>query len=128
MASDKIENYKDNPAFEFITSCPTNWSETVVPHAKIGEYVTIARKDRDSENWYVGSITNEESRSLSLPLNFLDSNVTYKAKLFRDGDDADYKTNPYSVLIEEIEVRVDSTLDLNLATSGGTAIILTKQE
>lgn len=127
MASDKIENYKDNPAFEFITSCPTNWSKTVVPHAKIGEYVTIARKDRNSDDWYVGSITNENSRTLSLPLDFLDSNATYKAKLFRDGSNADYKTNPYPVLIEEIEVTADSILDLDLATSGGAAIILTKQ-
>ena len=126
MASDKIENYEDNPAFEFITSCPTNWSKTVVPHAKIGEYVTIARKDRDSENWYVGSITNEEGRTLSLTLDFLDSHATYKAKLFRDGPDADYDANPYPVLIEEIEVTTDSTINLELATGGGTAIILTK--
>lgn len=126
MASDKIENYEDNPAFEFITSCPTNWSKTVVPHAKIGEYVTIARKDRDSENWYVGSITNEEGRTLSLTLDFLDSHATYKAKLFRDGPDADYDANPYPVLIEEIEVTADSTINLELATGGGTAIILTK--
>lgn len=128
MASDMIENYENNPAFEFITSCPTNWSKTVVPHAKIGEYLTIARKDRDSENWYIGSITNEEARNLSLSLDFLDANSTYKAKLFKDGENADYKTNPYPVSIEELEVDASTVIELNLATSGGTAIILTKME
>lgn len=126
MASDMIENYENNPAFEFITSCPTTWAKTVVPDAKIGEYVTIARKDRDSENWFVGSITNEESRNLSLPLTFLDKDAKYKAKIFKDGKDAEYKTNPYPVDIEEKEVISDTVLNLELATSGGTAIILEK--
>ncbi len=126
MASDMIENYENNPAFEFITSCPVNWSKTVVPDAKIGEYVTIARKDRDSENWYIGSITNAEKHNLALPLIFLDKGVTYKAKIFKDGKDAEYKTNPYPVDIEEKEVTAETVLNLELATSGGTAIILTK--
>ncbi|MFV0536011.1 MAG: glycoside hydrolase family 97 protein [Dysgonomonas sp.] len=126
MASDMIENYENNPAFEFITSCPANWSKTIVPDAKIGEYITIARKDRDSENWYVGSITNAEKRSLSLPLTFLDKGATYKAKIFKDGKGAEYKTNPYPVDIEEKEVTAETVLSLELATSGGTAIILMK--
>lgn len=126
MASDMIENYENNPAFEFITSCPANWSKTVVPDAKIGEHITIARKDRDSENWYVGSITNAEKRSISLPLTFLDKGATYKAKIFKDGKDAEYKINPYPVDIEEKEVTAETVLNLELATSGGTAIILTK--
>lgn len=126
MASDMIENYEGKPAFEFITSCPTNWAKTVVPHASIGEYVTIARKDRDTDNWYVGSITNAESRNLSLTLDFLDKDASYRAKIFKDGKDVDWKTNPYPVDIEEKEVKSDTVLELNLATSGGTAIILTK--
>lgn len=126
MAADMIENYEDKPAFEFITSCPTNWSKTVVPEAKIGEYLTIARKDRDSEDWFIGSITNQNSRSVSLPLSFLDEGATYKAKIFKDGKDADYKTNPYIVDIEEIDVTSKTILDLQQATSGGTAIILRK--
>lgn len=127
MASDMIENYENRPEFEFITSCPANWSKTVVPDAKIGEYVTIARKDRDSENWFVGSITNAEKRNLSLPLTFLDSGEKYKAKIFKDAKDADYKANPYKVEIQEMDVTSDTVLNLELATSGGTAIILRKQ-
>ncbi len=126
MASDMIENYENNPAFDFITSCPTSWSKTLVPDAEIGEYVTIARKDRNSENWFVGSITNKQERNLSLPLNFLDKGVKYKAKIFRDGDAADYKTNPYPVIIEEKEVISDTVLDLKLLPGGGTAIRIEK--
>uniref|UniRef100_S0DEL2 Glycoside hydrolase family 97 protein n=1 Tax=termite gut metagenome TaxID=433724 RepID=S0DEL2_9ZZZZ len=126
MASDDIDNYEGNPAFEFITSCPTNWAKTVIPDAAIGEYITVARKDRDSENWYVGSITNADSRQVSLPLTFLDADARYKARIFKDGKDAEYLTNPYPVEIEEIEVDAATTLYLKLATSGGAAIILTK--
>ncbi len=127
MASDMIENYDRYPEpFEFITSCPTNWAKTVVPHAKIGEYLTVARKDRDSGNWYVGSITNGESRYPSLSLDFLDHGVTYRAKIFKDGAGASYNTNPYPVAIEESEVTSATVLDLALAAGGGTAIILTR--
>lgn len=127
MASDLIENYENNPAFEFITSCPANWSKTVIPEAKIGEYVTIARKDRDSENWYAGSITGSSARKLVLPLNFLDEGITYKAKIFKDGKGADYKTNPYPVDIETSDVTSATVLDIDLASGGGTAVILVKQ-
>ena len=128
MASDMIEHYAANPEpFEFITSCPTNWSKTVVPHAEIGEYVTIARKERNGDTWYVGSITNGGSRRLTLPLDFLDEGVTYRAKLFRDGEGADYVTDPYPVAIEEIDVDAASTIELALARSGGAAIILSRK-
>jgi len=126
MASDMIENYENNPAFEFITSCPANWSKTVVPNAEIGKYVTIARKDRDSENWYLGSITNADSRDLSVALGFLDKNAKYKARIFRDGENADFENNPYPVDILEMDVTSETVLPLHLAKSGGTAIILTK--
>lgn len=127
MASDMIENYENNPAFEFITSCPANWAKTVVPQAKIGEYVTIARKDRDSENWYLGSITNENSRDVALSFDFLDKGAIYKAKIFKDGEGAEYKSNPYPVEISEQEITSDTQLNIHLATSGGVAIILEKQ-
>lgn len=126
MASDMIENYENNPAFEFITSCPVNWSKTVVPNAKIGEYVTIARKDKDSENWYLGSITNADSRKLNVTLNFLDKNVKYKAKIFKDGKNADFEKNPYPVEILEMEVDSETVLPVSLARSGGTSVILVK--
>lgn len=127
MASDMIENYENNPdPFKFVTLCPTTWSKTIVPHAKIGEYITIARKDRDSENWFVGSITNSESRELSLDLKFLNRGDRYRVQLYKDGADADYKINPYSLDIENFEVTSDSILQIKMAPSGGVAIIFEK--
>lgn len=126
MASDMIESYENNPAFEFITSCPTDWSKTVVPDAKIGEFVTIARRDKATDNWFLGSITNKDARTVKLDLKFLDSNKKYKAKIFRDGKGADYETNPYPIIIEEKEVDSKTILSVDLARSGGVAIILTK--
>lgn len=126
MASDMIENYESNPAFEFITSCPTDWSRTVVPEAKIGEFVTIARKSKNSEQWYVGSITNKNPRTANIKLSFLDNNTKYKAKIFRDGPEANYKNNPYPILIEEKIVDSTSNFHIEQASGGGTAIIFTK--
>lgn len=126
MASDMIENYENNPAFEFITSCPTDWSKTVVPDAKIGEFVTIARRDKETDNWFLGSITNKDARTVKLDLKFLDPSKKYKAKIFRDGKGADYETNPYPIIIEEKEVDSKTILSVDLARSGGVAMILTK--
>lgn len=126
MASDMIENYENNPAFEFITSCPTDWSKTVVPDAKIGEFVTIARRDKATDNWFLGSITNKDARTVKLDLKFLDPSKKYKAKIFRDGKGADYETNPYPIIIEEKEVDSKTILSVDLARSGGVAMILTK--
>lgn len=127
MAADMIENYEKNPEpFEFITSCPVNWSKTIVPEAEIGEYVTVARKDRESDNWFVGSITNENDREMYLPLDFLDANTTYKAKIFKDGPEANYRTNPYTITIEEVSVTSDTILIIPQAKGGGTAVMFTK--
>lgn len=126
MASDMIENYENIPAFEFITKVPTTWSKTLVPHAKIGEYVTIARKTVDSGDWYVGSITNENARELSLSLDFLEKDAEYQMRIFEDGKEADYKSNPYEVAISERKVRSTDTIKLKLATSGGAGIIFHK--
>lgn len=127
MASDMIENYEKNlEAFEFITSCPTDWEKTIVPEAKIGEYLTIARKDKKSDNWFVGSITNENAREMFLSLNFLDEGAVYTAKIFQDGANADYLSNPYAINIKELKVTSDSVLVIPQAAGGGTAIIISK--
>lgn len=128
MASDMIENYEKNQEpFKFIASCPANWAKTVIPHAEIGEYITIARKDRESADWYVGSITNAEKRTLTLPLDFLDTGVDYRATVFKDGAGAHYASNPYPVSIEQIDVTSTDALDLQLAHGGGTAIVFSKK-
>ena len=126
MAADAIENYEGQPALSFIESCPTTWAKTLVPNGEIGKYVTVARKMRDGDSWFVGSITNEEVRKIDLPLDFLDSGVTYRAMIYEDGPEADYESNPYSMTIRQLEVTKSETLHLNLARSGGAAIRIEK--
>ena len=123
MAADAIENYEGQPALTFIESCPTTWSKTLIPNGEIGKYITVARKERgDGGRWFIGSITNEESRRIELPLDFLDANSTYRAIIYEDGPDADYETNPYAMTVRQMEVTRRSVLHLNLARSGGAAI------
>jgi alpha-glucosidase len=127
MASDLPENYAGNPAFEFIKDVPCNWSDTKVLNAEIGRYVTMARKDRNSEAWYIGSITNEEARTLKIDLNFLSDSLEYKAEIYADGAGADYKTNPDPVSISTTVVNSHMQLILGLAAGGGAAIRLVPQ-
>ena len=126
MAADAIENYEGQPALTFIESCPTTWSQMVVPNGEIGKYITIARKERGGDRWFIGSITNEEARSLSIALDFLDADTTYKAIIYEDGPDADYEKNPYAMTIRQIEVTREDKLELRLARSGGAAIRIEK--
>ena len=107
--------------FKFLRTCPTNWDKTLVPEAKIGEYVTIVRKDRDSDNWYVGTITNSNSHDTEIDCSFLPKDKNFKAKIFADGKGADWKENPYPVEISEIEVDSTSKIPLHLANGGGAA-------
>jgi alpha-glucosidase len=97
----------------------------------LGEFVTIARKQRGSEDWFIGSITDEKKRSFDLALNFLPKKQKYIAEIYRDADDADWKSNPYAHAIEKRAVTSDSQLTVSLAPGGGAAIRLrqaTKQD
>lgn len=124
MAADAIENYEGQPAFTFIEQCPTTWSRTLVPHSKIGQYVTVARKERGGNGrWFIGSITDEHKRSLQLPLDFLDACRQYRALIYEDATDADYEHNPYAITFRQIAVSSTDTITLQLARSGGCAII-----
>lgn len=127
MASDLIENYEGQSALEFISSCPTTWDKTVVPNACIGEYITLARKERGGDDWFVGSITNAQPRRLQVLLDFLDFGQTYQAIIYRDGPGADYRDNPYPIVIERRQVDCHTLLDLELAPGGGTAIHIQRQ-
>ncbi len=126
MAADLPENYQARPKpFQFIKDVVTDWADTRVLNGEIGEYVTIVRKDRHSDDWFLGSLSNEKARHLEIALDFLDPGVTYRAQIYRDGPKADYKNNPYDMVIEEKQVTRDSMLKLDLATSGGEAIRFT---
>ncbi len=122
MAADLIENYEGHPAFQFIKDVPVDWDETLVLNGQIGEYVTIARKDRGSEEWFVGSVTDENSRSFEIDLSFLDRGVDYIAEIYADGNDADWVSNPQSYEIRRETVDHKTTLRIDLAPGGGQAI------
>ena len=123
MASDLPENYAAHPdAFQFIKDVPTDWEKTVVADAVIGDYVVTARQDRNSSDWYLGAVTDEESRTLDVPLSFLEPGVKYEATIYADAPDADWKTNPAAYVITKELVDSDKTLKLNLAAGGGAAV------
>ena len=123
MAADLLENYEANPKpFKFIEDVPVDWEDTRVLNGEIGDYVTIVRKDRNSDNWYLGSVSDEESRELKASLSFLDPGRTYTAQIYRDGEKADWKRMPQDIVIEERKVTSADTLSLRLAPGGGQAI------
>ena len=103
---------------------PTDWEDTRVVNGEPGDFVTIARKQRGANDWYVGSVTDENARTLTLPLDFLDAGRTYEAQVYRDGDGADWKTNPFAFVVETRRVGKGDVLTLTLAPGGGEAIRL----
>ncbi len=128
MAADLPRHYLANmPAFQFIRDVPTDWQESVAIEGEIGDYVVIARKERDSEDWYVGGLTDEHARKLKLHFDFLDKGRRYTAQIYRDGDNAQWLTAPYDIVIEEKPVKHGDTLNINIAESGGFAIRLIAQ-
>ncbi|RMG67118.1 MAG: glycoside hydrolase family 97 protein [Calditrichaeota bacterium] len=123
MAADLPENYEANPRpFKFIVDVPVDWEFTRVLHARIGDYVTIVRKDRNSDDWYLGSITDENGRTLKAKLDFLEPGRKYVAEIYADGPDADYQTNPLAIDIRERLVDSNTTYTIRLAPGGGQAI------
>ena len=128
MAADMIENYEYQPALSFIESCPSNWEDTRVLDAKIGNYLVMARKDRDSENWFVGGATDQDPRDLTISLDFLDAQTGYRAIIYKDGDGADYLSNPYPMTILQQDVTSRDVLPIHLAPGGGFAIRIEKRD
>jgi alpha-glucosidase len=122
MACDLPENYEGIPAFKFIETVPVDWDVTKVVDAKIGDYIITARKDRNSDNWFLGAITNEKERELDIDLSFLDKDKNYTATIYKDGPNANWETNPTIVSIEKMKIGASNHLNLQLAPGGGTAI------
>jgi alpha-glucosidase len=122
MAADLIENYEANPAFQFIRDVPADWHETRVLHAQIGDFITTVRREREGDEWFLGSITDEEARQLETTLDFLTPGMTYVAEIYSDGEGADWETNPYVLDIDQYLVDSTTLLNLDLAPGGGQAI------
>ncbi len=121
MAADHYQCYQGEPAAEFIRRVPVGkWDETRVPLAEIGDYLVTVR--RQGERWYLGAVNDENPRTLSLLLDFLESAKAYKAILYADAPDADYRSNPHAMRIDAIDLTGGGTLELDLRAGGGAAL------
>lgn len=123
MAADLPENYEKHlDAFQFIKDVPADWQQSIYLEAEPGDYLTVARKDKYSESWFLGTITDENPRTTEIKLDFLSPNKKYKATIYKDGKNAHWQTNPKSYEITTQTITGKSKLKLNLAASGGAAV------
>ncbi len=127
MAADLPESYEGHPAFQFIRDVGVDWDQSKVLNGEVGRYVTIAREERGTGNWFLGAITNEVPRSFEVRLDFLEPGQKYEATLYKDGPDAHWNDNPTSYEIETIEADASTALTLNLAPGGGCAVSILKK-
>jgi alpha-glucosidase len=130
MLADTPENYAQYPGpMKFLRDVPTDWQDTRVLNGEIGDFVTIARKERGGEGWYIGAVGDEEARNVAFNLDFLTPGKRYTAEIYRDGDDADYRTpKRHSIIIENKVLTRADRLNLWIAPGGGFAIRLVPQK
>lgn len=126
MSSDLYEAYEGVKAFDFISDVPTDWEQTKVLDAVIGDYVVTARQERGGSDWYLGAITDENARTLDVPLSFLGKGK-WMAQIYEDTPQTSYETSPETYQYREVEVSAKDVLSLQLATSGGCAIRFIKK-
>ena len=127
MAADIIDNYERFPdAFQFIKDVAVDWDDTKILSAEPGDYITIARKAKGKDDWFVGGITDENPRTSTVDFSFLEPGQNYLATIYEDGKDAHYITNPQSYHIYKVIVNNQSKLKQKMAASGGFAISLVK--
>jgi len=124
MAADLPEHYEGEPAFQFIREVGVDWEQSRVLNGEVGDYVTIARQERGTDRWFLGSITDENPRALEAPLSFLPEGQGYIARIYRDADAAHWDNNPTAIVLEEYLVDAQTTLQLQLAPGGGAAVSL----
>jgi hypothetical protein len=124
MAADLPENYERFPdAFTFIEQVPVDWSDTKILKAEPGDYLIIARKDKNSDNWFIGAITDEEGRTFDIKLDFLNHDK-YEMTMYKDASDAHWEKNPMKYEITTSKINKNDLIKLKLAPGGGSAIIL----
>ncbi len=124
MAADLPENYANKPAFQFIRDVGVDWEQTVVLNGEVGDFVTIAREERETGNWFVGGITDENKRNITVNFDFLKEGKKYQAVFYKDGKKAHYKNNPTDVEIVQMTVDKNTVQTFKLAEGGGFAISL----
>ena len=123
MAADLPENYqKRMDAFQFIKDVAVDWDRSVYLEADPMQYLTIARKAKGSDNWFVGNVTGARDFDSVLKLNFLDPGRKYEATIYADAKNADYRTNPHAYVITKKKVDAKTVLKLHSVAGGGYAI------
>ena len=123
MAADLQENYEANPtAFKFIREVPVDWDETRVLSGTIGDEVVVARRARNSANWYVGGVTDEQARNATVRLDFLPEGKRYTATIYSDGPTAEAGSKGKDMIVEKRDVRRGDVIDIRMAPGGGFAI------
>jgi alpha-glucosidase len=123
MAADLPENYEKRlDAFQFIKDVEADWEQSVALDGEVGQWVAMARQGRKSKEWFLGALTDESPRDVSLALSFLEKGKQYRAQIYRDGPHAHWDTNPYDIVIEEKVVTGGETFAVHLAASGGVAV------
>ncbi len=129
MAADFPENYAAHKdAFQFIKDVPVDWDDTKIIEAEPGDYLTIARKEKGKNSWFIGAITDENKRTATISLSFLDAGKKYKAIIYKDADNADWKNNPEAYTITTQTVTSASTLTIPLAPGGGAAVSVVEEK
>lgn len=125
MAADLPENYEAHmDAFQFIKDVPVDWDDTKILAAEPGDYVAIARKEKGSNKWYIGAVTDENKRDIIADLSFLDNGQKYMATIYADADNASWQENPEAYTIKKMIVDKSTHLSLKLAAGGGAAVSL----
>ena len=123
MAADLPEHYQQfMDAFQFIKDVAIDWDESIYLEAEPGDYITVARKAKGTNNWFVGNVNGKESRTSTIKLDFLDKGKTYTATIYADAKDADYKTNPQAYKISTKKVTSKSKISQLSVPAGGFAI------
>ncbi|GER06644.1 alpha-glucosidase [Iodidimonas muriae] len=125
MAADLPENYEGHPGFQFIRDVPADWEDSIALDGRIGDYFVMARKDRNSPDWYLGAVSDEQARTITVPLDFLDNATTYRAEIYADGEGAHWLDNPQPIAVKTKTVTAEDSLSLELAQGGGQAIRFT---
>lgn len=123
MVADFPEHYDaHDDAFQFIRDVPVDWDDTKVIAAEPGDYVAYARKEKGKDNWFIGAITDEDSRKMNTPLSFLEKGKQYLATIYADAPGANWKSNPEAYAIKQYVVDQLTVLKLELAPGGGAAV------
>ncbi|WP_445756087.1 glycoside hydrolase family 97 protein [Polaribacter sp.] len=128
MAADLVEHYEANPKpLQFIKDVGVDWETTKVLNGEVGDYVTIVRKERKTGNWFLGSVTDENSREIEIYFSFLDEKSIYEAKIYKDGKTAHWNDNPLEIEYETLKINKLSKLKFKMAAGGGLAISMRKK-